>query len=159
MSEPISPEGEEIPASTVPPAPLPTSPDGKWEHFEIFGYIYKALFALPSFFKSDLIVSGVLATDLFTFNSSLGATIESQVAEALNELRSTWDPEQKYTLYRFVRQPQTFPDVTLRASAPEVDPPILMGIELKGWYVLAKEQANLTNHNRIDDPALRLREE
>lgn len=39
-----------------------------------------------------------------------------------------------------MRQPQTFPDVTLRVSAPEIQPQILMGIELKGWYILAKER-------------------
>ncbi|MBM3083303.1 hypothetical protein IMF23_07630 [Chelatococcus daeguensis] len=84
-------------------------------------------------------MSGVLATDLFAFNSSLGATIEEQVIASLNKLRSVWDPEQKYALYSFERQPQTFPDVVLRASAPDVEPKILMGIELKGWYALAKE--------------------
>lgn len=96
--------------------------------------------ALPAFFESELVISGVLATDLFTFNSSLGSTIEAQVTSQLNRLRETWDPDKKYTLYRFVRNPQTFPDVTLRAAAPDVDPPILLGIELKGWYVLAKEK-------------------
>lgn len=123
----------------VQPEPQPSGPDQQWEHYDLFTRVNKALFALPSFFKSDLLISGVLATDLFTFNASLGATIEAQVTDGLNELRSTWDPEQKYTLYRFVRQPQTFPDVTLRSSSPEIQPSILMGIELKGWYVLAKE--------------------
>lgn len=140
MSELVQREEEEIPEATLFPEPQSTSPDARWEHFELFQGIFKALFALPSFFKSDLVISGVLATDLFTFNSSLGATIEAQVASALNEIRSVWDPEQKYTLYRFVRQPQTFPDVTLRASAPEIQPQILMGVELKGWYILAKER-------------------
>jgi hypothetical protein len=51
-----------------------------------------------------------------------------------------WDPEQRYALYEFERQPQTFPDVVLKASAPGVGPKVLMGIELKGWYVLAKEK-------------------
>ena len=99
----------------------------------------KAVYALPSRFESELAISGVLATDLFAFNSSLGATIEEQVIISLNKLRAVWDPNQKYSLYSFERQPQTFPDVVLRASAPDVDPPVIMGIELKGWYVLAKE--------------------
>ncbi len=127
-------------ADSIPSEPQAVSPDESWEHFYLYQNVYKALFALPSLFTSDLTISGVLATDLFTFNSSLGATIEAQVAAALNEERSLWDPEHKYTLYRFVRQPQTFPDVTLRASSPDIDPPIIMGIELKGWYILAKEQ-------------------
>lgn len=82
-----------------------------------------------------------MATDLFTFNASLGATIEEQVVDALNALRSsTWDQDEKYAQYRFVRQPQTFPDVVLKTAAPGVAPEILFGVELKGWYVLAKER-------------------
>lgn len=138
MSDLVQREEENV--AELSPEPQFVSPDTNWEHFNLFQDVFKALFALPSFFKSDLLISGVLATDLFTFNSSLGATIEAQVASALNEIRSVWDPEQKYTLYRFVRQPQTFPDVTLRASAPDIQPQILMGIELKGWYILAKER-------------------
>lgn len=140
MSEVIRPSIDGVPGSTIPPEPQSIGPDSSWEHFKLFERVYKALFALPFFFKSDLVVSGVLATDLFTFNSSLGATIEAQVANALNTLRSTWDPDEEYTLYNFIRQPQTFPDVTLRTHAPEQKPTIIMGIELKGWFVLAKER-------------------
>lgn len=105
------------------------------------GKIFAALHALPPQFESDLAISGVQATDLFTFNASLGATIEEQVVDALNGLRSaTWDQDEQYAQYRFVRQPQTFPDVVLKAAAPGVEPDILFGIELKGWYVLAKER-------------------
>lgn len=125
--------------TTKPPPPGPTEPDPTWEHIELWKAVKKAIFTLPSQFESELVISGVLATDLFAFNSSLGATIEEQVIASLNKLRSVWDPEQKYALYSFERQPQTFPDVVLRASAPDVEPKILMGIELKGWYALAKE--------------------
>lgn len=125
--------------TTKPPPPGPTEPDPTWEHIELWKAVKKAIFTLPSQFESELVISGVLATDLFAFNSSLGATIEEQVIASLNKLRSVWDPEQKYALYSFERQPQTFPDVVLRASAPDVEPQILMGIELKGWYALAKE--------------------
>lgn len=105
------------------------------------GRVFAALYALPPQFESDLTISGVQATDLFTFNASLGATIEEQVVDALNALRSaTWDQDEQYAQYRFVRQPQTFPDVVLKAAAPGVTPEILFGVELKGWYVLAKER-------------------
>lgn len=57
----------------------------------------------------------------------------------MNNLRNTWDPEQEYVKYQFIRQAQRFPDVILRASVPETEPVIIMGIELKGWYVLSKE--------------------
>ncbi len=86
-------------------------------------------------------ISGVRATDLHAFNSALGATVEEQVVNGLNALRSaTWDQDEEWAEYRFERQPQTFPDVVLRASTPGKTPEILMGIELKGWYALAKER-------------------
>lgn len=128
------------PTSAIPPEPTPTEPDTSWEHYELWKAVKRAIFTLPSRFESELVISGVLATDLHAFNTSLGATIEEQVVDALNKLRSLWDPEQKYSLYEFERQPQTFPDVVLRSSDPDADPKVLMGIEMKGWYVLAKEK-------------------
>lgn len=77
-----------------------------------------------------------MATDLHTLNTVLGATIEEQVVRTLNLIRNTWDPDEKYALYSFVRQAQTFPDVLLRKTSSGE---ILLGIELKGWYLLAKE--------------------
>lgn len=121
------------------PSPNRTLLPENWDHIELYGRVKEALYVLPSFFVSELNITGVLATDLFTFNSSLGATIEYQVVEALNSLRRTWDPDQNYVQYRFVRQAQRFPDVILRAVVPDVKPEIIMGIELKGWYALSKE--------------------
>ncbi len=77
-----------------------------------------------------------MATDLHTLNAVLGASIEEQVVRTLNLIRNVWDPNGRYALYSFVRQPQTFPDVRLRKSG---DGETLMGVELKGWYLLAKE--------------------
>lgn len=135
---------EVMPDNTAMPDPelavLPpesTEPGTEWEHRQLFDAVKIALFSLPSRFTSDLVISGVLATDLFSFNSSLGATIEAQVVDGLNELRTTWDPEGRYTAYTFVRQSQRFPDVVLRSAISNAD--VLMGIELKGWYALAKE--------------------
>jgi hypothetical protein len=120
------------PAPTAPPDPKPGT---------LASGVRAALYALPSQFESDLAVSGVRATDLFAFNAALGATVEEQVVNGLNALRSaTWDDQEKYAEYRFERQPQTFPDVVLRSQTPGKTPEILMGIELKGWYVLAKER-------------------
>lgn len=124
----------------VPPQPPPTQPPSTWAHFALWEAVKSALFTLPSRFESELVVSGVLATDLFAFNSSLGATIEEQLVASLNRLRAVWDPDENYAHYSFERQPQTFPDVVLRHSDPTFQPRILMGIELKGWYVLAKER-------------------
>ncbi|MGH9901964.1 MAG: hypothetical protein ACRD68_09155 [Pyrinomonadaceae bacterium] len=112
----------------------------KWDHLDLYKAVYETLFALPAYFKSGLNITGVLATDLHTFNTALGATIENQIVESLNELRETWDPDHKYRLHRFVRQAQRFPGVVLRSSAPSKEAEVLMGIELKGWYALAKER-------------------
>lgn len=122
----------------APPEPTLWEPDESWEHFDVFEAVKKALTALPYSFATDLVITGVAATDLFSFNTSLGASIENQVVKALNEIRPLWDPNQRYVLYRFVRQSQRFPDVILRASDPALEPSIIMGIELKGWYALAK---------------------
>lgn len=124
----------------MPRPPEPIVPDPNWPYYELHLSVKKAIYSLPSGFKSVLNIDGVLATDLFAFNSSLGATIEQQVVDSLNRLRSVWDPDQKYALYAFERQSQTFPDVVLRASAPGVEASVILGIELKGWYVLAKEK-------------------
>jgi len=133
-------DGQPIQATGSPqlePQESSLQPDNNWEHIDVFKAVQEALLTLPSSFKSDLIISGVAATDLFTFNTSLGASIEAQVVRALNETRSIWDPHQKYQRCTFVRQSQRFPDVILRDTTSRE---IIMGIELKGWYVLAKER-------------------
>ena len=120
--------------------PKPSKPRPNWQHLPLWKAVREAIYTLPSRFRSDLTVSGVLATDLYAFNSSLATTIEEQVVGCLNGLRTLWDPDERYTGYTFVRRPQTFPDVVLKASSPTTVPKTIMGIELKGWYVLAKEK-------------------
>ena len=80
-----------------------------------------------------------MATDIFTLNTALAATIEESMVKTLNDLRSVWDPTDEYETYAFVRQSQTFPDVVLRQIDNGED--VLLGIELKSWYLLAKEEA------------------
>ena len=119
------------------PAPLPRElPSTNREHYELYKNVREAITCLPIYFRTETHISGIMATDLHTLNTVLGATIEEQVVRTLNLLRSTWDPQEKYPLYSFVRQAQTFPDVLLRKTSSGE---ILLGIELKGWYLLAKE--------------------
>ena len=113
-------------------------PSDDWPHKKLWLGVRDALKALPAHFHSDTFIEGVNATDVFTLNSALGATIENQVVETLNTIRSVWDPENRYGTYLFVRQPQSFTDVVLKNLSDETANPI-MGIELKGWYLLAKE--------------------
>jgi hypothetical protein len=123
--------------STGSSPPQRDLPDPSWEHFALYSSVREAVAALPVYFRTETHISGIMATDLQTLNNVLGATIEEQVVRTLNLIRTTWDPNGRYALYSFVRQPQTFPDVRLRKVVGE---DTLMGIELKGWYLLAKEE-------------------
>lgn len=102
--------------------------------------VREAVLALPGYFDSHTNIEGVAATDLFALNTVLGATIEVQVVQTLNRMRDVWDPEDEWPLYVFERQAQTFPDVLLRKATGTVGYEVAMGVELKGWYVLAKER-------------------
>ena len=107
--------------------------------------VEEALYAIPRYFASDTNLEGIEAQDLFSLNSVLGSTLEVQVVDALNHMRDTWDPPLqgstlgKYAHYSFVRMPQSFPDVRLQKDAAG-EPDVLFGVELKGWYLLGKEE-------------------
>ena len=127
------------PKEGAPPAPTISEPTANDIDLSLYEAVSRTLYALPSRFQSELAVVGVLATDLHAFNTALGASIEEQVVASLNALRSNWDPNGIYPTYSFVRSSQRFPDVRLQNTIPGSDKAVLMGIELKGWYVLAKE--------------------
>lgn len=127
------------PAGT-PAAPVPSGGPQNWPHRALYDRVISTLYALPERFETTLRIEGVPAPDLFTMNSALGAAIEKSVVDSLNELRTMWDPDQLYADYAFVRQSQRFPDVLLRTSNPNPQhPAIILGLELKGWFVLSKE--------------------
>jgi len=78
------------------------------------------------------------AADLHAANTPLGAVIEDSIPRTLNTLRTLWDPDRHYSAYALARQPQTFPDVPFRKmSGGSYE--TLFGIEVKSWYMLAKE--------------------
>jgi hypothetical protein len=120
----------------IPVAPSRALPGQSDDHYQLYKDVREAISSLPIYFRTETHISGIMATDLHTLNSVLGATIEEQVVRTLNLVRNTWDPDEKYAPYTFVRQAQTFPDVLLRKISTDE---ILLGIELKGWYLLAKE--------------------
>lgn len=101
--------------------------------------VTEAVLAMPSYFNSPTNIEGLAATDLFVLNTVLGATIEVQVVETLNRMRDVWDPDDQWPLYGFERQAQTFPDVLLRRRTAAGGYDVALGVELKGWYSLAKE--------------------
>lgn len=137
MSDSQSSPEDPTPGKVPPPERV--APTADQVDLELLQAVRDTLFALPARFKSTLNIEGVLATDLHAFNTSLGASIEEQVVSALNELKGAWDPDDKYPTHQFVRSPQRFPDVTLRNMIRGDQSAPLLGIELKGWYVLSKE--------------------
>jgi hypothetical protein len=130
-------------ATSLPVKPEKTGGPAKaaWKHYDLRQRVLSAIYAVPGHFDTTLNIEGVLATDLFTLNTTLGASIEQSVVDCLNSLREVWDPQNAYSGYRFVRQSQTFPDVLLATDDPSVDASekIILGVELKGWFTLAKE--------------------
>jgi hypothetical protein len=116
-------------------------PPATWPHRALYVRVRNALYALPTRFRTSLMIAGISAVDLFTLNTPLGAAIEQSVVDSLNDVREIWDPDGLYKAYSFIRQAQVFPDVRLETTAPDVPEAdrVLMGIELKGWFILAKE--------------------
>lgn len=124
------------------PAPVRSGgPAKNWAHRDLYDRVRNALHGLPSRFRTSLRIAGIAAVDLFTLNTALGAAIEQSVVDSLNDVREAWDPSGKYAPYSFIRQSQVFPDVRLETTAPDVQESdrVLLGIELKGWFILAKE--------------------
>jgi len=97
------------------------------------------LLGLPAYFEFGNHIAGVNATDLHSLNTLLGTSIEGQVVKALNQQRALWDPDDEWLGFTFERQSQRFPDVRLVRKGAPTGPDIALGIELKGWFLLAKE--------------------
>ena len=99
--------------------------------------VVRALRAVPMHFTSTINMEGLSAINLFALNTLLGGAIEEQTVATLNETRAIWDPEGRWADYEFKRYAESFPDVRLERNGG--DAPVI-GIELKGWYLLAKEE-------------------
>lgn len=121
------------------PAPEPRELDPENVKTKLVERLKSVLAGLPSFFEFNNNFSGVNATDLHALNTLLGASIESQVVKALNLQRPIWDPDDEWLGYIFERQSQVFPDVRLIRRNDEGKVEVGLGIELKGWFLLAKE--------------------
>ena len=106
---------------------------------ELVSHVRDALGALPAYFQTATRIEGLDGGELFNLNAVLGSAIEVQVVETLNRIRKVWDPKNRWPCHRFVRSAQTFPDVRLVVDKKDMDPHIALGIERKGWYLLAKE--------------------
>ena len=118
--------------------PVEESPSEEWEYFRLWKRVREAIGMLKKEFKSTVEIGGLPATELYSFGEVLGFTIEEEAVRCLNNLRHVWDPGNVYDRLAFRRRAQTFPDVVLAGSDAPKDE-IILGIELKSWYVLAKE--------------------
>jgi len=129
------------PIETAPtvPAPEPPELDPEDPKTKLVERLKSVLAGLPSFFEFNNNFSGVNATDLHALNTLLGASIEGQVVKALNLQRPIWDPDDEWLGYIFERQSQVFPDVRLVRRDEDGEIEVGLGIELKGWFLLAKE--------------------
>ncbi|NUQ01917.1 MAG: hypothetical protein HUU35_18890 [Armatimonadetes bacterium] len=123
------------------PEPQEEALEAAWlgAYGELHQNVREAITALPGYFRTETTIAGITATDIHTLNTVLGATIEEQVVRVLNSMRPIWDPEEQHLDLHFVRQAQTNPDVLLRRIGSTAREDIVLGIELKGWYLLAKE--------------------
>lgn len=130
---------------TIPQSVFPTllrdtkdwAPNAPQQLIELADRIRKvALPSLVDFFDFEHQIGGIRATDLFSLNSLMGATIEDQVVSTLNRHRETWD-NGDWSGYTFRRSAQAFPDVRLTHRSNPDD--IKIGIELKSWFLLSKE--------------------
>lgn len=99
--------------------------------------VVRALKAVPMHFSSPINIEGLSAVDLFAMNTLLGGAIEEQTVATLNSTRAIWDADGKWADFEFRRYAESFPDVRLESDS-HGEPAI--GIELKGWYLLAKEE-------------------
>ncbi|WP_156427661.1 hypothetical protein [Thiohalocapsa sp. ML1] len=122
-----------------PAAPTRTSiPTGNSALAKLLDNVKDALRAIPVYYESGTHIEGLEAVDLFNLNSVLGSSIEIQVVDTLNRVRKVWDPDDEWPEHNFERSSQTFPDVRLISrTGGEIN--TVLGVELKGWYLLAKE--------------------
>ncbi len=83
------------------PPPEPCDPVG-WEHYDLWRRVRNALFAVPDHFTTPINIEGLSATDIFTLNTPLAATIEESFVKTLNALRPVWDPDSRYQTHSLV---------------------------------------------------------
>ena len=114
--------------------------ESQWygRHHDLYDRLPDLLNRVPSDFTSDVHIEGLDATDVFGLNEVLASSVENQVVNSLNNLKPDLNLDEEYRDYEFVRQSQTFPDVLFEDGSDDDSEP-LVGIELKCWYLLAKE--------------------
>lgn len=135
-----STENAAAPTPALPPEPQePTTINASPELVQLRLSVINAILDLPAYFQSRINIHDIDLTDLPSLNIVLGSSIERQVVRVLNAQRDRWD-DGTWAGYTFVRYSQTFPDVRLERTDNAGKKEVALGIELKGWYILAKEK-------------------
>jgi len=118
-----------------PRPPEESGPSTGWEHYALWQNVRTfAQHQVHKRFRSVVHITGISVGDIYTFGQTLNATVEEEFVRTLNENRDTWDPDQGYEGALFERQSEVFPDILLKTGDR-----VIFGIELKTWYLLAKE--------------------
>jgi len=117
----------------------------RWEHHDVWVKVKSVVDNLSSYvsFKIaederfyDEEMGHMNVDSLYTLSGPFSTMIERACVRGVNEQRHQWD-DGKYANYRFVRQTGSFPDVLLQNRDYPYN--VIFGIELKGWYIFAKE--------------------
>lgn len=112
-------------------------PSPRWRHYACWDLLRRRVLPqVPSYFSSTINISGIPVSEIHTFGTVLSAAIEEEIVRTLNRLKNEWNIAGNYEDYLFIRQPERFPDVLLRHVQREE---VVLGIELKSWYLLSKE--------------------
>ena len=80
----------------IPVEPKRNPPQSNKSIFNVYKRVREALSALPTYFRSDTSIEGILATDIFTLNAAFGATIEDQVVSTPTGLTQRCDKSHHY---------------------------------------------------------------
>lgn len=121
--------------ASPPTPPREQPPDPTWPHYKLWENVHSLLEReIHRQFRSVVDITGISVRDIYTFGQILNATVEEEFVRTLNESSSVWDPSQQYKDARFERQSEVFPDILLKSGDTT-----MFGIELKTWYLLAKE--------------------
>lgn len=118
--------------STPPKEHLPAP---NWQYYKLWQDVHSFLdHDIHRQFHSVVQIAGIGVGDIYTFGQTLNATVEEEFVRTLNESRTVWDSAQVYEDATFERQSEVFPDILFKRNDA-----IIFGIELKTWYLLAKE--------------------
>ena len=67
--------------------PIRKPPNKSWEHYVVWERINSLFYSMPNHFKTELVIKGINATEIFSVGGAFTTVIDSQVVTILNDLR------------------------------------------------------------------------